>query len=101
MQNDVMADHAVVADCHWKSRISVQRGIVLDLRPLAELDPFIVAAQDRAKPDARLRFEPHASDQNRSIRNVVLTIGGKFRAPVRQVDRLAFASPCANLPQQR
>ena len=37
-----------------KPGIGVQRGVVLDLRAFAELDPLVVAAQHRAEPDAGL-----------------------------------------------
>ena len=52
VQHDVVADHAIGADGQRKAGIGVQRGIVLDLRALAELDPLVVAAQHRAEPDA-------------------------------------------------
>ena len=36
--------------------------VVLDLRALAELDPFIVAAHDRVEPDAGIVLQPHLAD---------------------------------------
>ena len=51
-----------VADLERKARIGVQRGVVLDLRALAELDPFVVTAQHRVEPDAGIGLEPHPPD---------------------------------------
>src|SRR5450830_1803753 len=79
VQDDVVADHTIAADDERKSRIGVQRGIILDLRALAELDPFVVAAQHRAEPDARLRLQPHAADQRGRVGDVILALAWKFR----------------------
>src|SRR5262249_38677317 len=54
-----------------KARIGMQRGIVLDLRALAELDPFVVAAQHRSEPHTRVGLEPHAPDDRCALRNPV------------------------------
>src|SRR5262245_14635792 len=62
VQHDVVADDAIGADHQGKAGIGVQRGIVLHLAALADLDPFVVAAQDRAEPNAGEGLEPHASD---------------------------------------
>src|SRR5262249_52943570 len=45
VQDHVMADDAILADIEGKAGIGVQHRVVLDLRALAELDPFVVAAQ--------------------------------------------------------
>ena len=47
--HNVILHGAKVGD---NSLIGMERRVVLDLRALAELDPFIVAAQHRAEPDA-------------------------------------------------
>src|SRR6185437_2035984 len=79
MKNYVVPDDAVAADCHRKSRIGVQRRIILDLRTLPEFNPLIVAAQNCAEPDTRLGLEPNAADQYRGVRDIVLAGPGKFR----------------------
>ena len=62
VQNDVMTDHAIRPDGDRKAEIGVQRGIVLNLRTLAEFDPFVVAAQHGAEPDAAIGLQPHLAD---------------------------------------
>src|SRR5450631_3127490 len=52
MHDDVVTDHAIAADHHGETWISMQRRIVLDLRAFAQFDPFVVAAQHGAEPDA-------------------------------------------------
>ena len=102
MKNDVVANDAVAADGQRKSRVGVQRRVVLDLRALAELDPFVVAAQDRAEPDAGFGLEPHAADQHRSFRHIELAVAGKFgRLTVELVNRhSALLAGGANLPER-
>src|SRR6516165_7311028 len=63
-----------------KTGIGMQGGIVLDLRPLAELDPFIVAAQHRAEPDAGVNFEPDFPDQRGSRRDPIAPFFRKLGA---------------------
>src|SRR5580700_7290129 len=41
MQHDIVPDDAAARDGHRKPGIGMERGIVLDLRALADLDPFI------------------------------------------------------------
>src|SRR4051794_6942766 len=66
-----MADDTVAPDHDRKAWIGMQRGIVLDLRALAEFDPFVVAAQHRSEPHARIRLEAHAPDDGRALGNPV------------------------------
>ena len=103
VKNDIVADDTIAADGQGKPGIGVQRGIVLDLRPLAELDPFIVAAQNRAEPDTGLSLKPHTADQHRGIGDVKSALAGKFgRLSVEFVNRhSALQSEAANLPEQR
>src|SRR5262249_30767256 len=89
---------ALPPDRQRKSRIGVQGGIVLDLRTLAELDPFIVAAQDCPKPYARFGLQPHATDQHRSFGNVELPLGRKFPClSLEPVNRHCSQLPCPNM----
>ena len=53
VQDDVVTDRAVLADGQRKSLVGVAGRVVLHIGALADLDPLIVAAQDRAEPDAR------------------------------------------------
>ena len=64
VQHNVMPNDASSTDRQWKARIGVQRRIVLDLRALAELDPFVVPAEHRTPPDTAIRFEPDPADQD-------------------------------------
>ena len=57
-----MADDAIRPDRHRKSGIGMQGRVVLNLRPLAELDPLVVAAQHGVKPDAGVELEPDLAD---------------------------------------
>jgi len=68
VQDDVVADDAVRSDGHGKTGIGMQRRIILDLGPRAELDPFVIAAQDRTKPDAGIGFQPYLPDEGRRRR---------------------------------
>ena len=69
VQDDVVTDHAIRPDGHRETGIGVQRRIVLDLRALAELDRFVIAAQHRAEPDAGIELEPHFADHGRVRRD--------------------------------
>src|SRR5438270_3411496 len=80
MQHHVMADDAIVADREGKPGISMKRGIVLDLRALAELDPFVVATQNRAEPHAGIALQAHAPDHGCALGNPVAAGGGKVRS---------------------
>src|SRR6516165_10861554 len=79
MQDNIMTDHAIRPDRHREAGIGVQSGIVLNLRALAELDPFVVAAQDRAKPDAGIALKPHLADQGRRRRDPIAALLRQFR----------------------
>src|SRR5215470_17367778 len=52
VQHGVVPDDTFRADRGGKSWVGMNRAIVLDLRPLTDLDPLVVAAQNRAPPDA-------------------------------------------------
>src|SRR5262249_44089253 len=58
-------------------RIGMQRGIVLHLAAFADLDPLVVAAQDRAEPDAGMAPEPNAADDSRGFRDPIAAVGGQ------------------------
>ena len=48
----------------------------------AELDPFVVAAQHRAPPDARVLLQPHAADHDRGLGDPVgLSAGSSGACP--------------------
>src|SRR5579862_3395562 len=79
MQNDVVADHAILPDGEREAGIGVERRIVLDLRALAELVPFVVAAQHRAEPHTGVELQPHLADQRRVRRDPIAAGFRKFR----------------------
>src|SRR5690349_21880836 len=94
MQDDIVADHALAPDRQRKSWICVQGGVVLDLRTFAEFDPFIVATQYCAEPDARFRLQPHATDQHRGFGKIELPLRRKFRClSLEPVNRHCWPSP--------
>jgi hypothetical protein len=57
----------------------VQRAVVLDVGSLADLDPLVVAARDRAVPDAGVALEPHLADHGRVFGDPVIPLAGKIR----------------------
>src|SRR5262249_44581781 len=93
VQHDVVADDAVRPDREREPGIGMQGAIVLYLRALAELDPFVVAAQHRAEPDAGVAPEPDTADQRRAVGDPVAPVGGKLRLlTVKLVDHAAQAA---------
>ena len=83
-----MPDRAVFSDLQGEARVGVAGRIVLHVRTFADLDPFIVAAQHRAEPDARRAQQPHLADHGRGVGDEVVAVGGKLgRLPVKFVDR--------------
>src|SRR5262249_46193487 len=94
MEDDIVADHAVRPDRQRKAWIGVQSGIVLDLRALPELDPFVVTTQHRAEPDTGIAFEPYFADERGGGRDPVLAGLWKFRAhSVEFIDHRCSALP--------
>ena len=49
-----MADGGVALDDRWQVCRNVKDDVVLHVRALADLDRGLIAAQNRAKPDARV-----------------------------------------------
>ena len=72
-----MADHAVGPDHDRKTRVGVERRIVLNLAALAELDPFVVATEHRPEPDAGVGLQPHPPDHGCAVGDP--TASGKIR----------------------
>src|SRR5579883_2567702 len=62
MQNDAMADGDALADRHRLSGIGMNDAVILDIGARADGDPFIVAAQHRAEPDAGAGHQTDLSD---------------------------------------
>src|SRR5262249_20158727 len=88
VQDDVVADGAVGADDERKAEIGVAGRAVLHVRAFADLDPFIVAAQDGAGPDPGAGPQPYAADHSRGLRDEIIAVGGKVgRLPVKLVNR--------------
>src|SRR5262249_26477410 len=79
VQHHVVTDHAAAADRKRKTRIGMQRRVVLDLGALADLDPLIVAAQHSAPPHADLGLEAHTADHDRGFGDPVLSVRREFR----------------------
>jgi hypothetical protein len=50
----------------------VERAVILDICPLADLDPFVVASKNCAKPNARADLYPHSPNNDRCIRDVTV-----------------------------
>src|SRR5579863_6325159 len=78
MKNDVMADRNVGADDGRHPDIGVDDGIVLYVRVLPDLDPFVVAPEHGAEPDARVSPEAHAADNAGSGRDPEFIFVRKF-----------------------
>src|SRR5262249_17017981 len=88
VQNDVMADGAVLADNKRKAEIGGTGRTILNIGALADLDPFIVAAQHRAEPDAGAGLQAYATDHARCFGDEIIAVGRKIgRLPVKLVDR--------------
>src|SRR5260221_5052238 len=88
MQDDVVADRAVLADRERKAAVGMAGRIVLHIGAFADLDPLIVAAQHRAEPDAGLLQKPHLADDIGGLRNEVITACRKvWSLAVEFVDR--------------
>src|SRR6516165_10341988 len=79
MQDDVVADGAVLPDRDGKAGIGVERAVILDLGALAEFDPFSIAAQDRAEPDAGIELEPNAAEHARALGDPIASFARQFR----------------------
>ena len=74
-----------------KPAIGVAGAIVLDVGALAELDPFVVAAQHRAEPDAGALLQSHLADHGCGVGDEKIAVGGKIGPlPVEFVDRHAL-----------
>src|SRR6185295_8099031 len=76
VQDDIVADDAILADAEWEARVGVQRGIVLNLRTRPDVDPFIVAAEYRAPPDANIGMKAHAPDHRGGLGDPVKAVAG-------------------------
>jgi hypothetical protein len=91
MKNGAVADRTAISDRQGKARISMKNAIVLDVRPFADFNPFIVPAQDRSKPDTRASFDSDLSNDDRRIRHVT-------RIGRRHVGLVAAQTECDHLP---
>src|SRR4029079_15111993 len=93
MQHDVVADDAILADGEGETGVGVQRAIVLDLAPGADLDPLVIAAQYRAVPNADIGMERHAPDDGGGLGDPIEAICGKLRSlPIELINRHARSS---------
>ncbi len=87
VQDDVVADGAVLADGQGKALVGVARAVVLHIGALTDLDPFVVAAQHRAEPDTRLLQQTDLADHIGRVGDKVISAGRKIRSlPVEFVD---------------
>ena len=75
-----LADDAILADGEGEAGVGVQRAIVLDLAPRADLDPLVIAAQHRAVPNADIGMEPHAPDDGGGLGDPIKAICRKLRS---------------------
>ena len=56
MQHRHVSDRDIAAQNERRAGVGVQHGPILNIAVLADLDPFVVAAHDSAKPDAGAGF---------------------------------------------
>ena len=88
VQDDIVADGAVVADRQRKAAVGVAGAIVLHVGAFADLDPLIVAAQHRAEPHAGRIQKAHLADHDGGICDEIISVCGEFRSlSVEFVDR--------------
>src|SRR4029450_9509603 len=88
VQDDVVADGDVLADGERVTGVGVTGRIVLNVGALAELDPLIIATQDRAEPDGGRLQEAHLADHDGSVGNEIASVLRKVGPlPVELVDR--------------
>ena len=97
MHDNAMADSNALADQHRFARIGMDDAVVLDIGLLTDGDPFIVAPQYRAKPDAGAGTQTHFADEHRVRRDK--TVIRDFRlGAVERINR--HASPLNNCSRE-
>jgi len=55
----------------------MQGAVILNIRPFSDFNPFVVAAQHRPKPNARIYLEAHAANHDRGFGVRVAEIGAQ------------------------
>src|SRR5581483_5055766 len=88
MHDDAMADGNGFADQHGLARIGMKNAMILDVGLLADRDPFIVAPQHGAEPDAGAGEETHLADQHR-VRRDKAAIGDLGAGAIERINRHA------------
>src|SRR5262249_25084366 len=72
MKNGIVAYGAPRTDRQRKAGIGVERAVVLDVGALSDFNPFVIAAEDCAEPDAHPDPYPHSSDNYRCFCDIKL-----------------------------
>src|SRR6266568_6168093 len=71
------------------------RSTLFPYTTLADLDPFIVAAQDRAEPDAGVGLQAHPADDGGGFRHPIAVIGRQLRLLVVELVDRHGGAPCS------
>ena len=70
VQHPLMPDGYIYADSQRKAGVCMEHRVVLDVAAVADLDPIVVAANDRAGPDADMFAQNNFADYCCSVSNV-------------------------------
>ena len=73
-------DDAAVTDDGGKARAGVDHGAILNGRARTDRDRPVVAAQDRARPHARLGADGHVADHDRVGMNECVGVDARCHA---------------------
>src|SRR6266498_404894 len=65
-----MPNGHVCADVQREARVCVKHGVVLDIATVADLDPIVVAANDRAGPHTDMFAQNNFTDYGRSVSDI-------------------------------
>ena len=94
MDDCMVADGAALPDHDRKPGVRVEHRALLHIGTRAYRDPFIVAANDRAEPDADVLAQHHIANDMRIGRDEVSSFGRQLRRnTIEAVDRHGVHSP--------